>query len=63
MEPISLHDLKKEKCARISAEDLIELCELAGSSPTKSPTKSTRSSKPKLLVIDIRPQEEYPLKT
>ena len=60
MEPIPLANLKEEKCARISAEDLIDLSELAGASPTKSPTKVSRGSKPKILVIDIREKEEYP---
>ena len=61
MEPVPLDELKTEKCPRISAEDLIELCELAGPSPTRSPTKKSQSGIPRLLVIDVRSQDEYPL--
>ncbi len=60
MEPILLAELKTEKCLRISAEDLIDLCELRGSSSTRSPSKKTKAAKPKILVIDVRSQEEYP---
>ena len=61
MEPISIDDLKREKCPRISAEDLIELGELRGAARhTKSPTKRKQSSKPLLLAIDVRSEEEYP---
>jgi len=62
MDGISLEDLKQERCPRISADDLIKLCELhiIGSSPGSSPSKWSRADKPPLVVIDIRPQEEYP---
>ncbi|ESO83835.1 hypothetical protein LOTGIDRAFT_132681 [Lottia gigantea] len=59
MEAISIEDLKSEKCPRISAEDLIELGELAGPRHTKSPTKKKQSGKPMILVIDVRSIEEF----
>lgn len=55
-----MDDLKAEVSPRISAEDLIDLCELTGPSHSKTPIKKTKSSKPKLLVVDIRNSEEYP---
>nr|XP_044623370.1 TBC domain-containing protein kinase-like protein isoform X5 [Equus asinus] len=60
-ESIPLNDLKSEVSPRISAEDLIDLCELTVTGHFKTPTKKTKSSKPKLLVVDIRNTEEYPL--
>ncbi|KAK6172384.1 hypothetical protein SNE40_016044 [Patella caerulea] len=59
MEPISIEELKSEKCPRISAEDLIELGELAGPRNTKSPTKKKQSGKPMILVIDVRNNDEF----
>lgn len=56
---ISLDELKSEKCVRISAEDLIELGELAGPAHSRSPTKRKTNSKPMLLSIDVRNPEEY----
>ncbi|XP_032650119.1 TBC domain-containing protein kinase-like protein isoform X2 [Chelonoidis abingdonii] len=56
---IQLNDLKAEVSPRISAEDLIDLCELTGPSHFKTPTKKTKSSKPKLLVVDIRNSEDF----
>ncbi|GAB1288131.1 TBC domain-containing protein kinase-like protein [Apodemus speciosus] len=53
-ESIPLSDLKSEVSPRISAEDLIDLCELTVTGHFKTPTKKTKSSKPKLLVVDIR---------
>ncbi|KAJ7396935.1 TBC domain-containing protein kinase-like protein [Pitangus sulphuratus] len=55
---IKLDDLKAEVSPRISAEDLIDLCELTGPSHSKTPIKKTKPSKPKLLVVDIRNSEE-----
>ena len=60
MEPIPIQELKSEKCVRISAEDLIELCELAGPAASRSPSKKTTRARPKILIIDIRSPEEYP---
>lgn len=57
-----MNDLKSEVSPRISAEDLIDLCDLTGPSHFKTPTKKTKSSKPKLLIVDIRNSEEYPFK-
>ena len=61
MEPIPLDELKSEKCPRISAEDLIELGELMGTSPSRSPTKRSKASKPKIVIVDVRTSDEYPL--
>ena len=63
MEPISLEELKSEKCPRISAEDLIELGELSGNLSTRSPTKKRANSKPMLMMIDVRSPDEYPLQS
>ncbi|XP_013390013.1 TBC domain-containing protein kinase-like protein [Lingula anatina] len=59
LDPIPLEELKSERCPRISAEDLIELGELKGPAQTKSPTKRSREGKPKLLMIDVRSEEDY----
>uniref|UniRef100_A0A8B9IT62 TBC1 domain containing kinase n=1 Tax=Amazona collaria TaxID=241587 RepID=A0A8B9IT62_9PSIT len=56
---INLDDLKAEVSPRISAEDLIDLCELTGPNHSKTPVKKTKSSKPKLLVVDIRNSEDF----
>ena len=61
METIAIEELKSEKSPRISAEDLIELCELAGPTTTRSPSKKSVKSKPKILIIDVRSPDEYPL--
>ena len=60
MEPISVEELKAEKCPRISAEDLVELGELSGPAFSRSPTKKRQNSKPMILMVDVRAQEEYP---
>jgi len=60
MEPIPLDELKSEKFSRISAEDLIELCELTGPTPGPSPTKRNKSTRPVIVIVDIRSEEEYP---
>lgn len=54
-EPMALSDLKAEASPRISAEDLIDLCELSPAGPTKR----TKSSKPKILAVDIRSVEDF----
>ncbi|XP_043917233.1 TBC domain-containing protein kinase-like protein isoform X2 [Protopterus annectens] len=58
-EPVDLSELKTEMSPRISAEDLIDLCELTGSFHSKTPLKKTKSGKPKLLVVDIRSSEDF----
>ncbi|XP_075056911.1 TBC domain-containing protein kinase-like protein isoform X2 [Mixophyes fleayi] len=58
-EPIKLSELKSEVSPRISAEDLIDLCELTVPPHAKASTKKTKSSKPKLLVVDIRNSEDF----
>ncbi|KAM8940080.1 TBC domain-containing protein kinase-like protein [Pelodytes ibericus] len=58
-EPIKLSELKAEVSPRISAEDLIDLCELTVSSYPKAASKKSKSSKPKLLVVDIRNSEDF----
>lgn len=60
MEPITVEELKAEKCPRISAEDLIELGELAGPASSRSPTKKKQNSKPMILIVDVRSSDEYP---
>lgn len=58
-EPVDLSELKTEVSPRISAEDLIDLCELTGPIYSKTPPKKTKSGKPKLLVVDIRSSEDF----
>lgn len=48
MDPIPLHELKLEKCARISGDDLLNLLDL----------NRTKFQKPKIIVIDVRNHEE-----
>ncbi|CAD5122589.1 DgyrCDS11001 [Dimorphilus gyrociliatus] len=59
-DPISLSELKREKLPRICSQDLLELLEFRKSSPSSSPTKVNGSdtSKPKMLIMDIRNPEE-----
>lgn len=61
MEPLTLDELRSEKCPRISAEDLLELGEFIGNANTRSPTRKKGNGKPLLLVIDVRSPDEYPL--
>ncbi|XP_026524440.1 TBC domain-containing protein kinase-like protein isoform X1 [Notechis scutatus] len=56
---IKLNDLKSEVSPRISAEDLIDLCDLTGPGHSKTPTKKTKSTKPKLLIVDIRNSDDF----
>ncbi|XP_070553007.1 TBC domain-containing protein kinase-like protein [Ptychodera flava] len=58
-EPLPLEELKSEVCPRISAEDLIELCELKGPSDSRSPAKKNKASRPKMLVVDVRSSEDF----
>uniref|UniRef100_V9KC16 TBC domain-containing protein kinase-like protein n=1 Tax=Callorhinchus milii TaxID=7868 RepID=V9KC16_CALMI len=58
-ESIKLNELKAEVSPRISAEDLIDLCELSGSSNMKLLNKKSKSGKPKILAVDIRNNEEF----
>uniref|UniRef100_A0A4W6CHE1 TBC domain-containing protein kinase-like protein n=1 Tax=Lates calcarifer TaxID=8187 RepID=A0A4W6CHE1_LATCA len=44
-----------EVSPRISAEDLIDLCELS----LTGPTKRTKAGKPKIVAVDIRSQEDF----
>ncbi|XP_031727261.1 TBC domain-containing protein kinase-like protein, partial [Anarrhichthys ocellatus] len=54
-EPLALCDLKAELSPRISAEDLIDLCELS----LAGPTKRTKAGKPKIIAVDIRTVEDF----
>ncbi|XP_060914306.1 TBC domain-containing protein kinase-like protein isoform X1 [Labrus mixtus] len=54
-EPLALCDLKAEVSPRISAEDLIDLCDLSLSGPTKR----TKIGKPKIIAVDIRSLEDF----
>jgi hypothetical protein len=48
MDPISLNELKAEKCVRISGDDFLDLLDL----------NRTKFQKPKIIVIDVRNPEE-----
>ncbi|XP_071263802.1 TBC domain-containing protein kinase-like protein [Salvelinus alpinus] len=54
-DPLALSDLKAEVSPRISAEDLIDLCELS----VGGQTKRSKASKPKILAVDIRSIEDF----
>uniref|UniRef100_A0A8C9X4K1 TBC domain-containing protein kinase-like protein n=1 Tax=Sander lucioperca TaxID=283035 RepID=A0A8C9X4K1_SANLU len=54
-EPLALCDLKAEVSPRISAEDLIDLCELS----LAGPTKRTKAGRPKIIAVDIRSVEDF----
>uniref|UniRef100_A0A671X1U5 TBC domain-containing protein kinase-like protein n=1 Tax=Sparus aurata TaxID=8175 RepID=A0A671X1U5_SPAAU len=54
-EPLALCDLKAEVSPRISAEDLIDLCELS----LAGPAKRTKAGKPKIIAVDIRSVEDF----
>ncbi|XP_043969122.1 TBC domain-containing protein kinase-like protein [Gambusia affinis] len=54
-EPLALCDLKAEVSPRISAEDLIDLCELS----LAGPSKRNKSGKPKIVAVDIRNVEDF----
>ncbi|XP_048855718.1 TBC domain-containing protein kinase-like protein [Brienomyrus brachyistius] len=58
-EPLKLSELKAEVSPRISAEDLIDLCELTAATHFKTPTKKPRSGKPKVIAVDIRSSEDF----
>ena len=69
LENITLQELKAQRCVHITAEDLLNLCDVTASkfSPTDSPEKKTpatqeqprkKATRHKMLVIDIRPREE-----
>ncbi|XP_072022504.1 TBC domain-containing protein kinase-like protein [Amphiura filiformis] len=57
-EPMKLEELKMEVSPRISAEDLLELCDLKGGG-SRSPSKRNKNSKPILLIVDVRTNEEF----
>ncbi|XP_041457322.1 TBC domain-containing protein kinase-like protein [Lytechinus variegatus] len=58
-EALSQKDLKEEVAPRISAEDLLELCDLRGSNSSHSPTKKNKNSKPIILIVDIRSSDDF----
>uniref|UniRef100_A0AAY4B459 TBC domain-containing protein kinase-like protein n=1 Tax=Denticeps clupeoides TaxID=299321 RepID=A0AAY4B459_9TELE len=58
-EPMKLSELKAEVSPRISAEDLIDLLELSGPVPFKTPMKRAKAGKPKILAVDIRSMEDF----
>lgn len=53
MDAVSVAELKREKCPRVCGADLLEL--LA--------QKKSRSGRAKVLVVDVRSSDEYPLLT
>lgn len=58
-EPLKLSELKAEVSPRISAEDLIYLCELTGQAHFKIPVKKPKAVKTKIVAVDIRSNEDY----
>ncbi|KAI5616871.1 TBC domain-containing protein kinase-like protein, partial [Silurus asotus] len=58
-EPLKLSELKAEVSPRISAEDLIDLCELTGPSHFKTPVKRPKAVKTKIIAVDIRSNEDF----
>ncbi|XP_072533189.1 TBC domain-containing protein kinase-like protein [Salminus brasiliensis] len=58
-EPLKLSELKAEVSPRISAEDLIDLCELTGPAPFKTPVKRPKPVKTKIVAVDIRSSEDF----
>lgn len=48
-EPLSLSELKSQRCFKISAEEMLSLL---------TPSSDWKQSKPKLVVIDIRTNDE-----
>nr|XP_039266398.1 TBC domain-containing protein kinase-like protein [Styela clava] len=60
MSEVSLEDLKCEISPRISADDMIQLCELKGPSHSKTPAKrSAKNAKPKITILDVRSPDEF----
>ena len=62
MDAIPLEELKTEVCPRISAEDLLTLSGLLGATNGRNTSERSRASKPRIIVIDVRSHDEYPLK-
>uniref|UniRef100_A0AAR2KLI2 TBC domain-containing protein kinase-like protein n=1 Tax=Pygocentrus nattereri TaxID=42514 RepID=A0AAR2KLI2_PYGNA len=58
-EPLKLSELKAEISPRISAEDLIDLCELTGPAHFKTPVKRPKTVKTKIVAVDIRSSEDF----
>uniref|UniRef100_A0A8C5FS15 TBC1 domain containing kinase n=1 Tax=Gadus morhua TaxID=8049 RepID=A0A8C5FS15_GADMO len=54
-EPLALSELKAELSPRISAEDLIDLCELS----LAGGGKRTRAGRPKIVAVDVRSAEDF----
>ncbi|KAF5879782.1 TBC domain-containing protein kinase-like protein, partial [Clarias magur] len=48
-----------EVSPRISAEDLIDLCELTGPAQFKTPVKRPKAVKTKIVAVDIRSNEDF----
>lgn len=60
MSEVPLEDLKEEVSPRISADDMIQLCELRGPTQSKTPAKrNSKNSKPKIVIIDVRSPDEF----
>ncbi|XP_076831025.1 TBC domain-containing protein kinase-like protein isoform X2 [Brachyhypopomus gauderio] len=58
-EPLKLSELKAEVSPRISAEDLIDLCELTSPAHFKTPVKRPKTVKTKIMAVDIRSAEDF----
>ncbi|XP_062851369.1 TBC domain-containing protein kinase-like protein [Trichomycterus rosablanca] len=58
-ERLKLSELKAEVSPRISAEDLIDLCELTAPAHFLTSLKKSRGGRTKIVVVDIRSSEDY----
>jgi len=60
MEPISLEELKQEKCPRISGEDFLQLLDLNGTTYSHNNNNNNNSTKftGKMIAVDVRNHEE-----
>ncbi|KAI0219641.1 TBC domain-containing protein kinase-like protein [Lamellibrachia satsuma] len=59
MDAVPLEELKSEVCPHISAEDLLDLCGLLGATNDQNPSKRTRCTKPRILVVDVRSYDDF----
>uniref|UniRef100_UPI00358E9E24 TBC domain-containing protein kinase-like protein isoform X2 n=1 Tax=Myxine glutinosa TaxID=7769 RepID=UPI00358E9E24 len=56
---VPISELKMEICPRISAEELLELCEPARSRSEPSEGRRSRGARPRALVLDVRSADEF----
>ena len=60
MDAVPLDVLKREICPRISAEDLLQLSGLLGATNGQNTSKRNHTTKPRILIVDVRSHDEYP---